>query len=38
MGCTTMRPIDTRKADPTKQLKVGDYVTIYEKSGGTGWV
>ncbi len=35
IGCTTMRPIDTRKADLTEQLKVGDYVVIYQKSGGS---
>ncbi len=33
VGCTTMRPIDTRKADLIEQLKVGDYVVIYQKSG-----
>ena len=35
MGCTTMRPIDTRKSDLTEQLEVGDYLVVYEKSGRT---
>jgi len=33
LGCTTMRPIDTRKTDLAEQLEVGDHVIIYEKSG-----
>ena len=33
LGCTTMRPIDTRKSDLTEQLEVGDHLVVYEKSG-----
>ncbi len=35
IGCTTMRPIDTRKADLIEQLEIGDHLIIYEKSGRT---
>lgn len=33
IGCTTMRPMDTRQADLHEELETDDHLVIYEKSG-----
>ncbi len=33
IGCTTMRPMDTRETDLSSQLEIGDHLVVYENSG-----
>jgi len=35
VGCTTMRPIDTQDSSIIDEVKVGDHVIVYERSGRT---
>jgi hypothetical protein len=33
VGCTSMRPVESAGSSPVEQLKPGDHLVIYEKTG-----